>query len=104
MRINISSREGALILGFDSISFKPAKSTTGTGYNAVNSTGNFTLYVIYKGECTKEILQDFFAVFLSVKFTGIWKKMQAFITFFELNFSVVFKWKSARKKRWNRGF
>ena len=51
MRINISSREGALILGFDSISFKPAKSTTGTGYNAVNSTGNFTLYVIYKGEC-----------------------------------------------------
>lgn len=51
MRIVVSERSGALILGFDSISFMPVKSTTGNGYNAIDTKGNFELYVVYKGEC-----------------------------------------------------
>ena len=52
MRITIATRGNALVLGFESMNFKPQKSTTGDGYNAVTTSSNFELFVVYKNENT----------------------------------------------------
>ena len=49
-RITITSRSNALILGFDSMDIKPTKSTTGNGNNAISTSSNFDLYIIYKNQ------------------------------------------------------
>lgn len=51
MKIVISNRTNDLVLGFDSISFSPAKATNSYGTKAVYAIGQFTLYVTYKGTC-----------------------------------------------------
>lgn len=49
MRIVISPRSNALILGFEDITFYPAKSSMGNGYDAVDAKNAKDLYINYKG-------------------------------------------------------
>lgn len=49
MRIVISPRSNALILGFEDITFYPSKSSMGNGYDAVDAKNAKDLYINYKG-------------------------------------------------------
>ncbi len=47
MQISTQSRSNALIMGFESMNFRPAQSTTGTGTHAITSTSSHDLYILY---------------------------------------------------------
>lgn len=49
MKIKINNRSGALILGFENITFYPEKSKTGIGYDAISSYAKCDIYLNYKG-------------------------------------------------------
>ncbi|MCR5786304.1 MAG: hypothetical protein K6G28_01200 [Acholeplasmatales bacterium] len=49
MRIVVSPRSGALILGFENIIFRPKKSIVCDGYDAIDAYHSKDLYINYKG-------------------------------------------------------
>ncbi|VEU80832.1 alpha/beta fold hydrolase [Haploplasma axanthum] len=48
MSIEVASRSTALIMGFDSMDFRPKQNINGRGFNAIDASSNFELYIIYK--------------------------------------------------------
>lgn len=50
MRINVSTRNTALVMGFNNMNFYPVSKTNGgTGYDAIYSPSSCELYISYKG-------------------------------------------------------
>ena len=49
MRIVVSTRSSALVLGFSDMRFHPADSAVGSGIDAIRARSNFDLYLVFEG-------------------------------------------------------